>query len=84
VDLSVVLYRDVQAKNENQSCIDYNIKSQVNLIYGLEAPCTRDVHKGAGHKNGFISQLEMWANATRDGRPAEYRWRPLFNATKFG
>ena len=22
----------------------------------------------------------MWANAERDGRPAEYRWRPLFNA----
>ena len=21
----------------------------------------------------------MWANAKRDGRPAEYRWRPLFN-----
>ena len=20
----------------------------------------------------------------RDGRPAEYRWRPLFNAAKFG
>ena len=29
-------------------------------------------------------QLEMWANAQRDGRPAEYRWRPLFNAAKFG
>jgi len=26
----------------------------------------------------------MWANAQRDGRPAEYRWRPLFNAAKFG
>jgi len=25
----------------------------------------------------------VWANAQRDGRPAEYRWRPLFNATKF-
>jgi len=25
----------------------------------------------------------MWANAQRDGRPAEYRWRPLFNAAKF-
>jgi len=25
-----------------------------------------------------------WANAQRDGRPAEYRWRPLFNAAKFG
>jgi len=26
----------------------------------------------------------MLANALRDGRPAEYRWRPLFNAAKFG
>ena len=26
----------------------------------------------------------MWANAQHDGRPAEYRWRPLFIATKFG
>jgi len=25
----------------------------------------------------------MWANAQRDGRPAGYRWRPLFNAAKF-
>jgi len=29
-------------------------------------------------------KLEMWVNAQRDGRPAEYRWRPLFNAAKFG
>jgi len=26
----------------------------------------------------------MWANAERDGRPAEHKWRPLFNAAKFG
>ena len=26
----------------------------------------------------------MWANAQRDGRPAQYRWCPLFNAVKFG
>ena len=26
----------------------------------------------------------MWANAQRDGRPAEYRWHPLFNGAKFG
>jgi len=31
-----------------------------------------------------IFKLEMWANAKRDGRSAEYRWRPLFNAAKFG
>ena len=26
----------------------------------------------------------MWANAQPDGRPVEHRWRPLFNAAKFG
>ena len=26
----------------------------------------------------------MWANAQRDGRPAEYSCHPLFNAAKFG
>jgi len=26
----------------------------------------------------------MWANVQRDGRPAAYRWRHLFNAAKFG
>jgi len=31
-----------------------------------------------------ILKLEMWANVQRNGRPAKYRWRPLFNATKFG
>jgi len=25
----------------------------------------------------------MWANAQRDGGPAEYRWRSLLNAAKF-
>jgi len=29
-------------------------------------------------------RTRMWANAQRDGRPAEYSWRPLFNATKSG
>jgi len=29
-------------------------------------------------------ETRMWVNAQRDGRPAEYRWRPLFNAAKFG
>jgi len=29
-------------------------------------------------------KTRMWANAQRDGRPAEHRWCPLFNAAKFG
>ena len=28
----------------------------------------------------YLLLLEMWANVQRDGRPVEYRWRPLFNA----
>jgi len=35
-------------------------------------------------KNNYTLKLEMWANAQRDGRAAEYRWCPLFNAAKFG
>jgi len=31
-----------------------------------------------------IMDTRMWANAQRDGRPAEYRWRPVLNAAKFG
>jgi len=27
-----------------------------------------------------LSKTRMWANAQRDGRPAEHSWRPLFNA----
>jgi len=30
-----------------------------------------------------LVQTKMWADAQRDGCPAEYRWHPLFNATKF-
>jgi len=33
---------------------------------------------------GYICKTRMWADAQRDGRPAEYRWRPLFNAAKLG
>jgi len=28
----------------------------------------------------MADKLEMWADAQCDGRRAEYRWRPLFNA----
>jgi len=37
-----------------------------------------------GEEEKIETKLEMWASAQRDGRPAEYRWRPLFNAAKFG
>ena len=38
--------------------------------------------------NFILSYFSMitrtWANAQRDGRPAKYRWRPLFNVANFG
>jgi len=48
--------------------------SQLSLLHGTEQKSNEET------KN----KLEMWANAQRDGRPAEYRWCPLFNAAKFG
>jgi len=44
--------------------------------------CRTEPNKNRNEENQ--NKLEMWANAQRDGRPAEYRWRPLFNAAKFG
>ena len=45
-------------------------------------------HKLTQYERKIIMQTKevtrMWANVQRDGRPAEYRWRPLFNAPKFG
>jgi len=51
-------------------------------------------YKDNSEKNWFICswmlnyhyklKTKMWANAQRDGRPAEYRWRPLLNTAKFG
>jgi len=35
-------------------------------------------------RRGKKEETRMWANAQPDGRPAEHRWRPLFNAAKFG
>ena len=35
-------------------------------------------------RQGKKIELEMWANAQRNHRHAEYKWRPLFNAAKFG
>jgi len=35
------------------------------------------------HTKRFLL-TRIWANDQRDGRPVEYRWRPLFNAAKYG
>jgi len=58
--------------------------------HGLCKSCTNRCWKvlglwcSDGYWLGVLVRTRMWANAQRDGRPAEHRWRPLFNATKFG
>ena len=46
----------------------------------IQSP-TADIRRG---KKEEEERTRMWANAQRAGRPAEYRWRRLFNAAKFG
>jgi len=40
---------------------------------------TAEIRRGKKKKERK-KELEIWANAQGDGRPAEYGWRPLFNA----
>ena len=64
-----------------------NHASSSSLIFqqaGCSSRCptsgVKAVNASQSHQMTKQLKLEMWANAQRDGRPAEYRWRPLFNA----
>jgi len=54
--------------------------ASMQQIFGVQV-ATDSLQHEAYNK---IYGTRMWANAQRDGRPAEHRWRPLFNAAKFG
>jgi len=67
----------------NYSVKSHNIESQVievnKNIFNGKVTVVKSVYNGAP-----TNKTRMWANAQPDGRPAEHRWRPLFNAAKFG
>ena len=56
-------------------CVSIQRKTKSSLM-----PYSRSTRQ----RKKIKDKLEMRANAQRDGRPAEYRWHPLFNAAKFG
>ena len=62
-------------------CDDYSKKFSI-VFNAIKSACLMVTRNKLLQR--CIKKLEMWANAKRDGRPAEYRWRPLFNAAKFG
>jgi len=55
-------------------------------LRGVEMPTTasRLVASVVRWTSKAYVHTRMWASDQRDGRPAEHRWRPLFNAAKFG
>ena len=64
---------------------DFLRSQSLGLVYGRNCkPDTTKANTHPEHKSTTTQnkhKLEMWAeDAQRDGRPAEYRWRPLLNA----
>ena len=54
--------------------------SSINNAYGDESSAMPVAVNNLNMPNTTKDRTRMWANAQRDGRRAEYRWRPLFNA----
>ena len=69
-----------------------NVTVSVDSRYSVYLMLSHYIDRKVGHfenrcayfKLQMLIETRMWANAQRDGRPAEHRWRPLFNAAKFG
>ena len=59
-------------------------KAQSKNIGLMFASATQVAIRKEKKKKRQDENTRMWANAQRDVRPAEHRWRPLFNAAKFG
>ena len=82
----------LQLTDEEQSQL---VNVAVRRLRSLDLPCPviltprRQCHLAGSLTHCRLCLLNdckyrMWANTQRDGRPAEYRWHPLFNAAKFG
>jgi len=61
-----------------QSCLDWTFDTRL-LRYCVLVIVSSVVSTGA-----IYWLTRMWADAQRDGRPGEYKWRPLINAAQFG
>jgi len=67
--------RKTRKGSKHGACVNLRFKSfSVIQVYYCQSPHVY-------YEN--LIKTRMWANAQPDGRPAEHRWRPLFNAAKF-
>jgi len=70
--------------NEKHSLHDTALNKNINYV---QESCLENSDETVSSRSLHLHSLfstRMWANAQRDDRPAEHRWRPLFNAAKFG
>ena len=70
----VVTYMLIIINNRNNNNNDWSFWTNSSTLIRI----------GASDAQLNALTTRMWANAQRDGRPAEYRWSALFNAAKFG
>ena len=70
---STILYDTIRCNCTVLTFAQKLTSSQLNLPHGTKQKRVINKFKTTG----------MWANAQRDGCPAEYRWCSLFNAAKF-
>jgi len=75
-EITTVMKHDITKQVQNNNHIKFLKKNISNTCITNKEVLQR--------VNETKTTPEMWADAQRDGRPAEYRWRPLFNAAKFG
>ena len=74
-ELTDVSFEEVRSNNENV------FKLNLTMVSFEKLTIIKDLIVTSPKK---VVTTRMWANAQRDGRHAEHRWRPLFNAAKFG
>ena len=63
-----------------KTALSITLSRDANVYIAIAFGVRQEKHEASVQEN----QLECGPNPERDGRPAEYRWCPLFNAAKFG
>jgi len=85
----VAIATSVRPLQSEMSYLDWStlLVAQHNLVDMAQEynnVCSRSTENKLSINIHKTTETRMWANAQRDGRPAERRWRPLFNAAKSG
>jgi len=82
--LVLVLVGGSEAKRPSVVTAISGLDVELSVVVDALLPVLEDIASTKVTSHLIICITRIWANAQRDGRPAEYRWRPLFNAAKFG